>query len=1011
MLVKLFKKIVDNGIDPAYPPDKQGRVRTINILSAVVPLALAINSMVDYINGFPAHYWLNAIFFLAFSAAYYLNARKLNEIAATYLVVLAILLIGYYSSRFGYRQGSPLFYYLILISIPFLFDYKQRKRVFMLMLMVNLGLFASLHFILPWRIALSSEVEDIGFRANQLQLGLFLTIFVLIIYYTNKSVNIRLKNALSQVQALLEQTNYFIWSVDADFRLVQANRRFRIFLAHRFGIDAHVGIDMLAFLNPSQRAFWLEKYNKGKAGALDEFKARFDFLDGSFMIMEVSMYTVFDENGENSGLAFYGNDITDKQLIVEALDDQQELLNYAMDLANLGSWRSDLRTGVVYWDERSARIFGVPFKASGYTRNDYFARVHPDDRERLQLEIMRFEQLGGETYFDHRIITPEGELRFVHEKARARKDAAGEIIEINGFIQEVTELKKQQALELKANQMLAQIKDASEALLTASDFEEGFQKAIQLASNAVGASSGWVFRHLETEFGPAAKLVTPVEESRVEAKERFLLQRGLPYAKIGLDDWLKRLQNGEAIRARQEDLPKTEAQILKFFGIKAVLVLPIFVDNQFYGFIGFDNLHDDRQWQPLEEHIIRGFCNALGGAISQQYTQRALRQAKETAESATQTKSNFLSNISHEIRTPMNAIIGLTDLLIPNEKDPQKLEYLQAVSYSANNLLRLINDLLDLSKIEADKLSLNQENFQLKELLSYIEKTLGYIAQNKPVQVSLHLDPALPDKIKGDSVRLNQILLNLGSNAVKFTPVGYVSLEVKLVEESAENYTIRFVVKDTGIGIDADKIDRIFDRFEQAEKYTSKQFGGTGLGLTITRKLVELMQGKIMVNSQIEEGSVFTVEIPFAKADLIQETADLPQPAMDQLKGLRILLVEDNAINNLLAGKLLSKWGVTYKTAENGRVALEVLKEHRFDLILLDIQMPIMNGFELIAYIRANEAEAVPADIPVIALTADAFDDTRTKAVALGFNDFITKPIQAVDLYRKIARLMGRLPV
>lgn len=1011
MMFKFIKKIVDNGIEAAYPPDKQGRIRTINIIAVVVPLALLINSLVDYYNGFPALYWLNAAFILAFSFAFLLNKRKLNEVAAIYLVVMAILLIGFYSTRFGYRQGSPLYFYLILISIPFLFDYKQRKWVFLLMLVVNVSLYLSLQTNMPWRVALNLEMEDIAFRANLLQLGLFLTIFVLVIYYTNKSVTIRLKKAVAQVQSLLEQTNYFIWSVDADNRLVQANRRFRIFLAHRFGIDAHAGIDMLAFLNPAQRVFWLEKYKKGKAGELEEFKARFDFLDGSYMIMEVSMYTVFDENGNNSGIAFYGNDITDKQLIAEALDDQQELLNYAMDLANLGSWRSDLRTGTVYWDERSARIFGVAHQTNGYTREDYFERVHPDDRDRLKLEIMRFEQVGGETYFDHRIITPEGELRFVHEKARARKDALGDIVEVNGFIQEVTELKKQQALELKANQMLAQIKDASEALLTATDFEAGFQLAIQLASNAVGASSGWVFRHLETEFGPAAKLVTPVEENRVEAKERFLLQRGLPYAKIGLENWLKRLQKGEAIRARQEDLPKDESHILQFFGIKAVLVMPIFVDNSFYGFVGFDNLHDDRQWEPLEEHIIRGFCNALGGAISQQYTQRALRQAKEAAETATQTKSNFLSNISHEIRTPMNAIIGLTDLLIPTEDDPQKLEYLQAVSYSANNLLRLINDLLDLSKIEADKLSLNQENFQLKELLQYVEKTLGYIAQNKPVKVSLEVDAALPEKIKGDSVRLNQILLNLGANAVKFTPAGYVTLTAQLMEETADAFRIRFVVKDTGIGIQADKIDRIFDRFEQAEKYTSKQFGGTGLGLTITRKLIELMQGKIQVSSQPDEGSAFTVEIPFAKADLTQDNTDSPQPVMDQLTGLRILLVEDNAINNMLAGKLLSKWGVSYKTAENGRIALDILKDNQFDLILLDIQMPIMNGFELIAHIRANEAEAVPADIPVIALTADAFDDTRTKAVALGFNDFITKPIQAIDLYRKIARLMGRLPV
>jgi CheY-like chemotaxis protein/anti-sigma regulatory factor (Ser/Thr protein kinase) len=266
----------------------------------------------------------------------------------------------------------------------------------------------------------------------------------------------------------------------------------------------------------------------------------------------------------------------------------------------------------------------------------------------------------------------------------------------------------------------------------------------------------------------------------------------------------------------------------------------------------------------------------------------------------------------------------------------------------------------------------------------------------------------VPEWVFGDSVRLNQILLNLGSNAIKFTPKGEIQIQVLLLSITDDKHLIRFRVKDDGIGIEPDKIERIFDRFEQAEKYTSRQFGGTGLGLTITEKLVKLMGGKIYVESEPKKGAIFTVELPFepnseVKPDAIKtEIQNAPN-----LKAARVLLVEDNNINVMLASRLLKMWGAQFDIAENGLEALDLLKSKDFDLVLLDIQMPIMNGFELIEKIRSKSIRPEISELPVIALTADAFDETRLRASELGFSDFITKPIKSGDLYQKMSRLLG----
>jgi len=1000
--------LINWGVDDTQSVEKQLKVKIINAIILLASSAILGITVYDLLLDIPSIPWLNLVFFGAYLCLFPLNYNGYHRLAINLLVILTTSLIFFYSTLYGAENGSYLFDFLVLVCIPFVIDSKKRLQLIALLIFVIITLFVSLYFTFPWQIPLPADVQKQAFIGNALQVGLLTVIFVLIIDWSNKDVNARLRQAKNQVQTMLEHTSYYIWSVDTNMQLVQGNEKFKMFLAHRFGLDPKAGTDMLSFMRSELQELWRAKYALGLNGQLQEFVSTFEFQDGTSITLEISLFAIKNEQGEISGITVYGNNVTDKLQIAEALKENRELLTDAMELARLGTWRSDLIRNEVYWDERSAQIFGVDLQHGHLTSSAYFNRIHPDDLLEVQTKIRDFELNGGEILLNHRIITPAGELKYVHEKASAQTNEKGEVVEVRGIIQDVTELRKQQELEERANYLLSEIKEATEILLVDSDFEHAFQQCIARASQAIGASYAWVFRHFETEFGPVAKLITPIADERIEKKEKFLLERGLPYKKIGLENWHKKLAAGETIVGKLDELSEKEQQVLQFFNIRSVLVLPIFVDNKFWGFVGFDNLNQDKNWLGLEEHILRGFCNALGGAISQQLSRRLLSEAKESAEKATQIKSNFLSNISHEIRTPMNAIIGLTELLIPDEEDKQKLEYLQAVRFSADNLLRLINDLLDLSKIEADKLELNLESFGLKEQLYHFEKTLGYIAKDKDLKITLEVADDVPDWVIGDSVRLNQILLNLGSNAIKFTPKGDVHIQVSCLSEADGKKNIRFRVQDNGIGIDVDKIDRIFDRFEQAEKYTSRQFGGTGLGLTITRKLVNLMGGEIYVESRPKQGTVFTIDLPFAEHQgKLQKEIRTEPLNTPNLRAARILLVEDNHINIMLASRLLKMWGAHYEIAENGVEAIELLKTKDFQLVLLDIQMPLMNGFEVIEKIRNKEIRDEIYEIPVIALTADAFDETRLRAATLGFSDFITKPIKSGDLYQKISRLLG----
>jgi signal transduction histidine kinase len=383
--------------------------------------------------------------------------------------------------------------------------------------------------------------------------------------------------------------------------------------------------------------------------------------------------------------------------------------------------------------------------------------------------------------------------------------------------------------------------------------------------------------------------------------------------------------------------------------------------------------------------------------------EKELVETKKRVEEASVIKEQFMANMSHEIRTPMNAIIGFNDRLIKTKLNEEQQEYVAAVQSSGENLLTIINDILDFSKIEAGMVTIEHIRFNLHELLQTVYNMFFLKAKEKNISLHLHQPKNIPEFLMGDPTRLTQILINLVGNALKFTNQGSIDISVEVIKDDKQNATVQFKVKDTGIGILEEKVTEVFDRFTQAESDTSRIFGGTGLGLSIVKKLVELQSGTITVESKKEEGSLFKFTIPYKKAPVLASTLKtspekIHKPVVNDK--IKILIVEDNLLNQKLAAFMIKDFGYTFDICDNGKLAVDKLKQDVYDLVLMDIQMPEMDGYEATGVIR----EKLMLNIPIIAMTAHAMPGEKDKCLGFGMTDYISKPIKETDLHNLIIK-------
>ncbi|MDM8523074.1 ATP-binding protein [Desulfococcaceae bacterium HSG8] len=594
------------------------------------------------------------------------------------------------------------------------------------------------------------------------------------------------------------------------------------------------------------------------------------------------------------------------------------------------------------------------------------------------------------------------------------------------LIQDISKYKEAEEEVRRRDEILKAVALAAEHFLKAPDWEDKIREVMANLGQTTGVSRVYIFKNALDD----ADTLTMSQShewtgSSIQPEINNPDLRELPY-KDGFGRWKETLGRGEAIYGSVEGFPSAERDILSSQDIISIAVVPIFEGTEWWGFMGFDECMQAREWSPAEIDMLKAAADILGTAIRRKHDEDLLRQAKEDAEYANRAKSEFLANVSHEIRTPMNAIIGLSSLALRTDLTPTQRGYMETLSSSAYILLGVISDIIDFSEIEAGKLNIEETDFRLQAVLEDVAQIFAARAWGKGLRMIVEKGRDVPDSLIGDPLRLRQVLMNLTDNAVKFTEKGEILIRVMgpLSEQTndqpaktSSTAVLQFSVKDTGIGITPEQVSRLFSAFTQADGSTTRKYCGIGLGLAISKRLTELMGGEIWVESEKEIGSTFSFTLPFGitseekngRSGLEGVSSELEnkdiRPVTDRSEPgkPRILLVEDNIINQEVTTEILRSAGISVETASNGKEAVEAVLNNKPDAILMDIQMPEMDGLEATMAIRKWENETrisgTVSHIPIIATTAYLIRSDRNKCLDAGMDDCIMKPVEPDELF------------
>jgi len=633
--------------------------------------------------------------------------------------------------------------------------------------------------------------------------------------------------------------------------------------------------------------------------------------------------------------------------------DAQRLAD-AQRVARLGSWTFDVRRRQATWSEEMYRICGLDSQSVNPSDAPFFRRVAAGDRERFQEAVRKAIRHGAECEIEFCVVRPDGQQRMVVASARVKRDRRGRVLRWFGTLQDVTENRKTMAELRKLHVAVEQ----SPAVIVITDREGRIEYANPKFTELTGYT-------LEEARGQTPRIL----KSGMTPPEDYVnLWQTILSGRQWRGEFFNRKKNGD------------------FYWERAVIAPVVEPDGTIVNLIAIKE--DITDFKLAEEQLA---------------------VARREAEEAAQAKSTFLATMSHEIRTPLNAVLGMASLLMDTKLDDEQRDCCDTIRVSGETLLSLINDILDYSKIDAGKLELECRPFNPRQCIREAVGQIATRAKEKGLIVNRHVDAGLPERFLGDAVRLRQILLNLLTNAVKFTQEGYIHISLSGSSTHGSFYELHFSVRDTGSGIPLDRQDRLFQSFSQVDASTSRRFGGTGLGLAISRRLCEAMAGKIWVESSgvPGEGATFhfTVQLPKTSEPIeepvVQATTEIE---LDASARPRVLLAEDNPINQKVMLRMLDKLHCDADVANNGAEAIEATKRRRYDLVLMDCQMPEVDGYEAARRIRFEESRENRQPLYIVALTANAMQGDRELCLAAGMDDYLSKPVRPEELEQALRR-------
>ncbi len=692
----------------------------------------------------------------------------------------------------------------------------------------------------------------------------------------------------------------------------------------------------------------------------------------------------------------------------EALRASEGNLIEAQRLAHIGSWSYEIANNKLTWSDEIYRIFGMTPREFGATYEAFMQAVHPDDRKMVDRSHQAAVRNEAPHDIEHRIVLPSGEVRHVREKAFVFLDDQGIATKMLGTVQDITDQKNMAlalAIRLRYENSLTAL---SRILLRPGPtVDEALERALQALLEASQTSRVYIFENF-TDPADGLCMRQRYEKcaSGVQPEIGNPQLQHLPY-RDGFQRWQEELAVGGTIEGLISSFPEGEREILAPQGIHSILIIPVFVAGDWYGFIGFDDISQKREWQDEDIRLLWMTAEMIGGYINLHKIQEELTLAKDAAESANQTKSRFLANMSHEIRTPMHAIIGMNRLALETPLTPPQKYYLTTVDNSAQALLGLINDILDFSKIEADQITMAAVPFDLREIMEATIQTMAVKAREKGLELLCHLPVEVHNVLVGDPLRFRQILLNLVGNAVKFTEQGHIIIQA--ATEATDNawVTMRFSVIDTGIGIPLAEREEIFKRFTQGNNDSAGQQGGTGLGLAICMRLCELMGGRIWLENTPGGGSTFIFTARFRKKQ--GKAAPSLLPVEINAAATPVLIVDDHAFTCQVVQELLTDAGFSAHFATNAEEALRLLAKAAtegtaYGLLLVDRRMPGTDGLQLLATMK-KEGLHLP---PFIMLETEGIGTACGSCGLHGLSFCLPKPIIRAELFeRVIAALRG----